>query len=48
MARSKLVLTWCFRVMWREDPALQRFQRLEASRKDQARAAVPVFCTQRA
>jgi hypothetical protein len=34
--------------MWREDPALRRFENIAACRQDQARKAIPVFCTQKA
>lgn len=43
MARSRRVLTWCFRAVWREDPALRRFRSLEANRQAGAAVAVPVF-----
>lgn len=48
MLRSKSVLTWCFRAMWRNDPALRRIESLKGCRNDPAKAAIPVFCTQRA
>jgi hypothetical protein len=47
MTRSKAVLTWCFRAMWREDPALQRISSLKGFRTDPARSAIPVFLTQK-
>lgn len=48
MSGSRAVLTWCFRAMWREDPALRRIERLKGYRTDPAKACVPVFLTQKA
>lgn len=48
MARSKAVLTWCFRAVRRNDPALRRFESLKGSQTEQAKSAVPVFFTQKA
>lgn len=43
MARSRSVLNWCFRAIWREDPALRRFRSLQETRQGPAKPAVPVF-----
>ena len=48
MARSKTLLTWCLRVVWREDPALRRIKSLKGCRNDRATSAIPVFFTQKA
>lgn len=48
MARSKSVLTWCFRAMWSEDPALRRISSLKSSRNDQVQSGIPVFFTRKA
>jgi hypothetical protein len=42
MARSKIMLTWCFRAVWREDPALRRIRSLESCRQGSGTTAVPV------
>jgi hypothetical protein len=47
MTRSKSVLTWCLRAVWREDPALRRIERLKSYRTNPVKAAVPVFFTQK-
>jgi hypothetical protein len=47
MGRSKLVLTWCFRAVWREDPALRRIRSLEACRQGSSRPAVSVFAARK-
>ena len=47
MSGSRAVLTWCFRAMWREDPALRRIERLKSYRTNPVKAAVPVFFTQK-
>lgn len=48
MTRSKSMLTWCLRAVWREDPALKRFSDLKGSRDRQSKAAIPVFFAQKA
>lgn len=48
MARSKSVLTWCFRAMLREDPALRRIRSLEESRRGFAKPPIPVFAARKA
>jgi hypothetical protein len=48
MTRSKTVLAWCFRAVWREDPALRRIRSLKGSGNDQASRAIPVFFIQKA
>ncbi len=47
MGRSKYMLSWCFRAVWREDPAFRRFRSLEAGRHVSAKPVVPVFATRR-
>lgn len=47
MARSKSMLTWCFRAMLREDPALRRIRSLEESRRHIAKPPVPVFAARK-
>jgi hypothetical protein len=47
MGHSKFVLTWCFRAVWREDPALRRFRSLEASRQGHGKPPVPVFAARK-
>ena len=47
MARANAVLTWCFRAIWRNDPALRRIESLKGSQTGRAKAAVPVFFTQK-
>ena len=48
MARSKTLLTWCLRAVWREDPALRRIKSLQGCRTARASSAIPVFFTQKA
>lgn len=48
MARSKTLLTWCLRVVWREDPALRRIKSLHGCRTARETSAIPVFFTQKA
>lgn len=47
MVRSRLVLTWCLRMMWREDAACRRFDSLKGSRDDQVKSGIPVFVRQK-
>lgn len=48
MARSKSFLTWWFRGMWSEDPALRRISSLKTGRYDQTQPGIPVFFTRKA
>ena len=48
MTRSISVLTWCFRAVYREDPALRRIDRLKSYRTDPVKTKVPVFLTRKA
>ena len=48
MIRSKAVLTWCFRAMRREDPALRRFGNLKTTGCDQPAPPFPVFLARKA
>ncbi len=47
MARSKYMLSWCFRAVWREDPTLRRISSLEAYRQGPAKPPVPVFAARK-
>lgn len=48
MTASRTVLTWCIRVVLREDPALRRIRNLKACRNDAAKSGIPVFFAQKA
>jgi hypothetical protein len=48
MARSKSVLTWCFRAMWSEDPALRRISSLKTCRNQKSQSGIPVFFRRKA
>ncbi|MBN8631949.1 MAG: hypothetical protein J0L76_13965 [Rhodobacterales bacterium] len=43
MNASRNMLTWCIRVVLREDPALRRISSLKAYRNDAAKSRIPVF-----
>ncbi len=46
MRRSKSMLTWLYRVVRSEDPALRRIDKLRASRNTGPSPAIPVFFRQ--
>lgn len=47
MRQSRSVLTWCFRAMWRDDPALRRIERLKGYGAEASKATIPVFLIQK-